>query len=167
MIRQEIRLQALLSNHSIHPKELLNVGFDLVTSLGMKKVDVIYGAYWNIETAHLRSLGIPTRFFKLTELGIPSYYELIFLANKKTPYSQPFFVDRFKKALQKSIDYSRLHPDEAFAIYCHYQPDKSEKTRQWELEAWQLTIPTLADQQTISPEIWHAFEFWLRAHQLL
>lgn len=165
--KEAVFLNALLKSNQLVSKEQVNVACDMVTALATKKVDVLYGAYWNIETEHMRSLGLSTRFFKLSQFGIPTYYELIILAKKETIYVEEAFVRKFKKALQKSIDYSRVHPDEAFALYSLYQPDKSEKTRAWELAAWKQTLPVLADQQILSQEVWQAFEAWMKAHHLL
>lgn len=160
-------LNAFLSENDIFPKELRNTGYDLVPYLGTDQVDAIYGAYWNIEAEHLRSLGINAKYFKLEEFGIPNYYELIILAKTGSEQAKPEFIVRFKKALQESIDYSVQHPEEAFAIYSKNQLDKSNKTQQWEKAAWQLTIPALATQQDVSEEVWKTFENWLRDHQLL
>ncbi|WP_213105843.1 ABC transporter substrate-binding protein [Candidatus Protochlamydia amoebophila] len=165
--KEAATLNKLLANASIAVKGCLNVNCDLITPLRTKNVDVIYGAYWNIETEHLKSLGIRTRNFKLTELGMPTYYELIVLAKTKTIYTEEEFVQLFKKGLQKSINYSRLHPNEAFEIYALYQQNKSIQTLTWENEAWKKTIPVLAEQQEISPMIWNTFQEWLRINQLL
>lgn len=160
-------MDAFLAENKIAPGTKRNVGFDLVTCLGTGMVDAIYGAYWNIESQHLRSLGIQTKYFKLSEFGIPNYYELIVLARKNSTQADPEFIHRFQTALQRSIDYAKTHPEEAFEIYAKLQPDKSEKTKQWELEAWKITIPALANSQEVSGEVWRAFEQWLKNHQLL
>jgi len=160
-------LDALLQDLHLSPSQKLNVNVDLVSALGRKQVDVIYGAYWNIETEHLRSQGIPTGYFKLSDLEFPDYYELIVLAKGGSLYAQEEFSLRFQRALQRSIDYAMNNPHEAFEIYCKFQPDKSQQTLNWEEKAWKLTLPILAKGQTISHEVWSRFENWLRHHHLL
>ncbi len=160
-------LNALLHNLHLNPSEKLNVSVDLVSSLGRNQVDVIYGGYWNIETEHLRSQGIPTSYFTLTDLGFPTYYELIVLAKGESPYAQEKFTQLFQRALQRSIDYAMTNPKEAFAIYSRAQPDKSQQTLEWEERAWNLTLPVLAKEQTFSAEIWKDFEEWLKKNRLL
>ncbi len=154
-------LQKLLKNRNITPKEMRNVSFDLVSSLGTNQVDAIYGAYWNIEGEHLRSLGIETSHFDLaSSFGQPSYYELVVVAKGDSPKMTPQFIQAFQRALQKSIDFSVQYPEEAFQLYAKANPDKSEKTLAWEYNAWKVTYPILARNQEIDQDFIHNFSHW-------
>jgi len=155
-------LNKMLEYKSIIPSALYNVNFDLVSTLGTKQIDAIYGAYWNIEVEHLRSLGINTAFFPLSDFGSPNHYELIIIAKEGSAWSESDFVARFQAALQQSIDYSVAHPDAAFDIYMRANPDKSEKTFAWERQAWHKTIPLLAENQHNDPAVWENFEAWTK-----
>ena len=157
-------LNRMLTLNEIRPKEKFNVSFDLVGTMGAKRVDVIYGAYWNIESEHLRSLGIDTDYISLKEMGHPNYYELIVVAHKQTPYASPEFIENFKLSLQKSIDFSAENPDEAFAVYVRANQDKSEKTLAWEKAAWLKTIPVLAKDQMDDEQVWSTFDAWIKAN---
>jgi|694.fasta_scaffold12686_6 NitT/TauT family transport system substrate-binding protein len=159
-------LNTLLKEKNIQLKERLNVGFDLVGTMGTKKVDVIYGAYWNIETEHLRSLGVETDYFPVDQFGHPDYYELLFLAKKGTRYTDEKFIDDFRAAIQASIDYSADHPEEAFTIYVKNNPDKGEKTLEWEKKAWSKTIPVLAKDQDFDLSVWESFVSWMKKNNL-
>lgn len=141
-------LDFLLAQGNIAPKEKINVGIDFLYALTTKKVDFIYGGYWNIEPSQLQSLGINAAYFTITEFGIPPYSELIILANQDTPQSDPNFVKAFQAALQKSIHFCKNHPDKAFSIYEIYHPDKRAKTLAWEKEAWKITLPLFAEDQS-------------------
>lgn len=154
-------LDRLLAMNKIVLKDKKNVTYDLVSTLGTKLVDALYGACWNIQCEQFRSLGIETGFFKLNVLGMPNYHELIIVARQNSAQNSPEFMIHFQEALQESIDYSRMHPDEAFDIYFAANPDKSEKTRHWEMEAWRKTYPLLAQQQKIDENAWAEFEEWL------
>jgi NitT/TauT family transport system substrate-binding protein len=153
-------LRVLLDHNNIELGEAVNVSFDLVSTLGTKRVDAIYGAYFNIEGEHLRSLGIDTGYFTLHELGIPNYFELLVLANKNSPYVDPEFIQRFKSAMQISIDYAVQHPEEAYELYLHANPDKGTQAVSWEREAWLKTIPLLATNQDNEEPVWQAFGRW-------
>jgi NitT/TauT family transport system substrate-binding protein len=157
-------LNAILELNDIVPKKMRNVSFDLVSTLGTKKVDAVFGVYWNIEGEQLRSLNIDTDYFEISRLGVPSHYELIIIARKNP---SPEFVTAFKKALQESIDLSREHPEEAFDCYLRANPDKREKTCAWERNAWMKTLPAFADNQEIDPKVLSDFDIWLREHHLL
>ncbi|NGX55700.1 MAG: hypothetical protein KR126chlam2_01339, partial [Chlamydiae bacterium] len=145
----------------IAPAKKCNVNIDLVTAMGTKSVDFIFGGFWNIEPAQLRSLGVETGYFEFKEFGVPNYYEMIILANDHSPQSEPDFINRFQRALQKSIDFCKTHPLEAFQAYLQSNPDKRRKTITWELEAWETTYPLLADNQTIELEVLDPFYHWL------
>lgn len=154
-------LQSMLHDKNIVPSEYLNVAFDLVTTLKTGQVDALFGAYWNIESENLRALGLETDYFSITEFGVPSYYELIFLSR-----SEAGSFEAFQKAMQKSIDFALSNPDEAFQIYLSANPDKSRMTREWEYYAWKNTIPYLAKDQMIDANVWNAFVEWLKSHDL-
>jgi len=154
-------LDELLSVNHITLKEKHNVSFDLVSMIGTKRVDALYGAFWNIECEQLRSLGIQTDYFTLTELGMPTYYELIAMAKKGTQAASPEFENKFQRALQNSIDFCLKAPEEAFEIYLRYNPDKGKKVVDWERQAWIKTLPALARQQVVDPVVWETYARWL------
>lgn len=154
-------LHKILERNQIAPKELKNVSFDMIGTLATKRVDILYGAYWNIETAHLNSLGIPADYLPLEAFHYPSHEELIVLAQEGSRSATPAFVAAFKRALQRSIDYAVAHPDEAFAAYRNMNRDKGEMTLAWEQEAWRKTSPILAPHQKDEPQVWDAFSNWI------
>lgn len=160
-------LDHILTSNQIVPKEKLNVSFDLASTLGTEQVDVIYGAFWNIECEQLRSLGIETSHFSLNELGVPNYYEEIIIAREGSLEDTESFIARFQSGLQESIDFCKSNPEQAFEIYTQENPDKSKSTLKWEKEAWQKTIPLLASNQQIDQSTWKAFEDWLHENHLL
>jgi NitT/TauT family transport system substrate-binding protein len=145
-------LDLLLAKEKIQLQQKIAVGGDLLAAMGSRRVDSIYGGFWNIEPLQLKMLNIETSIFKLSDFGVPKYYELIILANQNTPQSTPLFIARFQKALQKSIDFCTCNSEEAFHIYRKCHPDKRTKTLAWEKEAWEITRPLLAKDQVIEKE---------------
>lgn len=160
-------LDAVLKINGIIPKEKRNISFDLISTLGAKRVDAIYGAYWNIESENLRAFGVDTEHYRLDELGVPKHYELIIVARNPSFESSDEFSERFKKAMQESIAFSVANPDEAFELYIKANPDKSERTRAWEYDSWQKTMPILAKSQEIDPVIWNSYADWLLDQAIL
>ena len=63
-------LRSFLKENEIAPAEL-NASFGLIGSLATRRIDVLYGAYWNIEPEHLRSLGIATDYLRLEAFHYP------------------------------------------------------------------------------------------------
>ncbi|KIC74711.1 putative thiamine biosynthesis protein [Neochlamydia sp. EPS4] len=149
-------LQRLLHANNLLPKKLINVNFDLVTLLANRQVDVIYGAFWNIEGEHLKALNIKNSYFQVTQLGHPVYSELIFIS--RHDFNR---LEAFKLAMQESIDYCKAYPEEAFELYAHCHPEKSAATFRWEKQAWLNTVPTLAESQQISRQEWAYLKRWM------
>lgn len=160
-------LQNVLAKKGVIPETMYNVSFDLVSTLATKRVSAVYDAYWNIEVPHLKSLGIETDYFNANDLGIPPYNELILIANAGSEQASPEFVENLQAAMTETITYCQRNPDEAFALYLSANPDKGDKARVWEKEAWELTYPLLAKTQEIDPASIEAYKQWLVANDIL
>ncbi|MFN0065027.1 MAG: ABC transporter substrate-binding protein [Chlamydiales bacterium] len=160
-------LDLFLEECNIRPKDKKNVSVDLISPLGVKEVDFIYGGFWNVEPFQLRSLGVESSYFPIHISKLPSYAELIVLANEKSKEASPDFRNRFARALQKSIDYAKKNPDKAFASYIRANPDKTPKTIAWEKEAWRVTSPLFASTQEIDLEKIKNFYFWQQEREII
>jgi len=160
-------LDFLLAQGQIEPRGRKNVSVDLISAMGTHSVDFIYGGFWNIEPAQLRALGVETKWFSIQELGIPKYYEMIVIANGSQPEASPAFTAAFQRALQKSIDFCKKHPDEAFSIYKRHNPDRREKTLAWEKEAWKITYPLLVENQEIDFAMLETFTTWMEGQKII
>ncbi|MCH9610515.1 MAG: hypothetical protein SP1CHLAM42_05820 [Chlamydiales bacterium] len=139
----------LLSVSSIRPIERKNVSADMIAPMGTGAIDFVYGGYWNVEHHLMNSLGIENQYFTFDDLNIPTYHELVILANANTPQTRPEFAIRFGRALQKSIDFAKENPEEAFAIYLKANPNKSSRTVNWERLSWQETAPLFCSNQEV------------------
>ncbi|NGX61457.1 MAG: putative thiamine biosynthesis protein [Chlamydiae bacterium] len=157
-------LDFLLDRGNITPSEKKNVSVDLISSMGTKNVDYIYGGFWNIEPFQLKMLGLPTKTVTIEELGVPSYYEMVVVANGPVSLA---FASSFQRALQKSIDFCKDHPDEAFSCYLAANPDKRLQTINWEKEAWDCTCPLLAKNQNVDPKVLRNFYQWQLSQHIL
>ena len=58
-----------------------NVGFSLTPALLTGKVDAVLGAFWNYEGVELRLKGKRPRIIRMEEAGVPTYDELVLVAN--------------------------------------------------------------------------------------
>lgn len=159
-------LACLLHKQNITPSAIRKVGFNLVTSLAMGKVDVLYGAYSNIESEQLRAFGLDSDYMTMEDLGMPYYFELIFLTSKTSPLAEPSKAKAFRWALQQSIDFAKKFPDEAFDFYIAANPDKSPFAQRWEEKSWAQTLPLLATNQDDEPQVWSKFSQWLYENDL-
>lgn len=153
-------LDFLLFEAGIEPAAKRNVSVDIVSSIGMQNVDCIYGAFWNSEPYQLEALGVDVDYFKIEEFDVPSYYELVLFADGGTKEASAPFGLAFRRAFQRSINWCKEHPEEAFTIYLKANPDKRKKTLTWERKVWEITLPLLAQDQSIDEELLAQFYQW-------
>lgn len=157
-------LKRILKDNGVDSAELLDVHYALITAIGTKKVDALFGGYYNIEGEYLKTLGVDLVTINQNDFGIPDHPELVVIAKKGIDETR---AEKFRAALAESNQYAKAHPEEAFQIYVRNNPDKGEKTVAWERHAWEVTRPLFADDTSIDWNKWNAFKAWLKQKELL
>lgn len=142
-------LQTLHLHHVI-PKEIKNVSSDMISPMLLKKIDFLYGAFYNIQGEKLKSLGVPIGVFLSDTYRLNTGPQLLLCGKKGTKATQSHTVQAIRKALQRSIDFCKNHPEEAFSIYCQITHQSQDITLN-EHAQWLATIPLLAHDQTELP----------------
>ena len=160
-------VHSAMKNLGIQFREVRKMSWDAPTALLTRAVDVIAGCFWNIEPVQLRASGVDTRYFTIETFGVPTYDELIFLTLRQHLEEDPSFSERFQRALQRSIDWCRAHPEEAFGVYLSAQTERSSRAVEWEREAWKLTLPLFAHAQEINEGKWEHLLQWMEAQGLV
>jgi putative hydroxymethylpyrimidine transport system substrate-binding protein len=98
----------------------VNVGYNLLTSLLSNKVDAIIGGYRNVEAIQIaQESGKTPTVFPADQLGVPTYAELVLVANKDRLSSDAAYADavkRFVAALVKGTNDAIADPSGATAI---------------------------------------------------
>ncbi len=119
--------------------EMVNVNWSLTPSLMTGQVDAVIGAFRNFELTQMRLAGGNGRCFFPEEAGLPSYDELIFVANAYSLDRDR--ITRFLAAIERGTEYMLNHPDEAFATFAASGPDLSDELN---TQAWKDTLPRFA-----------------------
>ena len=80
---QSAFLRTILLTPGVDPKTVKerNVGFGFSAALLTRKVDATLGAFWNYEGVELRLKGRRPRIIRLEKAGVPTYDELVLVAN--------------------------------------------------------------------------------------
>ena len=98
----------------------VSVGFNLVTSLLSRKVDAILGGYRNVEGIQIQQeTGRQPVVLPVDRLGVPSYDELVVVANSRRLDSDPAYaakVRRFLDALRQGTDAAIADPNGAVSV---------------------------------------------------
>jgi putative hydroxymethylpyrimidine transport system substrate-binding protein len=138
---EEATLGAMLKTVDLDMKDvsMVNVNFQLVTSLMGHQVDAVLGAYRNFEVNEMKEHKVEPLAFFPEENGVPMYDELILLANKDK-LSDPRFP-KFLAAVDKATHYLLNHPDECWAMFIKDHPDLNNSLNK---TAWSQTLSRFA-----------------------
>jgi putative hydroxymethylpyrimidine transport system substrate-binding protein len=138
---EDALLGAMLASHglSLDDVELVNVNFALSPALLSGQVDAVIGAFRNFELNQLALEGSAGRAFYPEEEGVPSYDELIFVANSANLADPrlPLFIDAIEAATLHILN----HPDESFSLFIEGRPELDDELNKL---AWRDTLPRLA-----------------------
>jgi putative hydroxymethylpyrimidine transport system substrate-binding protein len=135
---EEALLTAILGRHGLGMSdiELVNVNWSLSPSLMSGQVSAVIGAYRNFELNQMEIEGIAGRCFYVEEEGVPTYDELIYVANKNI--MDVDLIRRFLRATELATQYIVNHPDESWNVFKGYSVELDD---QLNAKAW---IDTLA-----------------------
>jgi putative hydroxymethylpyrimidine transport system substrate-binding protein len=150
----DVLLAAFADVNGIESYTPVNVGFAIAASLTSGKVDAVMGPFKTYETVTLSQMGLDAGFFELEQWGIPPYDELIFVCGKEAASQRSSAMVRFREAVARGIERTRLQPESAFEDYLKSVPDVDKDT---ETKAFVLTRPYFADHQRFDPKRWEAF----------
>ncbi|CAM3053755.1 putative hydroxymethylpyrimidine transport system substrate-binding protein [Paracoccus aminovorans] len=116
--------------------EMVNVNWSLSPALIAGQVDATIGGYRNFELTQMRLEGAEGRCFFVEEQGVPTYDELIFIANPER--MDPDRTRRLLHAVERGAQYMVNHPDEAWELFSATAPDLKDELN---AEAWKETLP--------------------------
>ena len=116
--------------------QMINVNWSLTPALMTGQVDAVIGAFRNFELTQMRLEGAKGRCFFVEESGVPTYDELIFVANPTTMNADA--SRRFLHAVERGAQYMANHPDEAWELFSATAPDLKDELN---AAAWKDTLP--------------------------
>ena len=135
---EDALVSAMLKNAglTLADVEMVNVNWSLSPALIAGQVDATIGAYRNFELTQMRLEGAEGRCFFVEEQGVPTYDELIFVAN---PANMDADTNRrFLHAVERGAQYMVNHPDEAWKLFSGTAPDLQDELN---AAAWKDTLP--------------------------
>src|SRR5262249_30250956 len=99
--------------------KVVTVGYNLLSSLLARRVDVVLGVYRNVEGIQLDLRGLHPTVIPVDRAGVPTYDELVLVASKARLRNDPEYrsaVKRFVGAFLAGTADARSHPNRALAI---------------------------------------------------
>lgn len=150
----------------------VNVGFNLVTSLLSHKVDAILGGYRNVEAIQIeQESGTRPVTLPVDRLGVPSYDELVLVANARRLDSDADYADmvkRFAGAFLKASRAAQADPAGAIAIMrkaTDYKPEFLRESVPATLKL--LTPPGGRPLGCLDQDAWRSYGGWMHQTGLL
>ena len=104
---------------------MIDVGFDLMSSMTTGNVDATIGCLVNHEVPQMEEEGFAVNWFDLDDYGVPTYYEGIFLANDKMISEDSETLSAFLRASARGFADMKANPDEALKILLTNQNEEN------------------------------------------
>lgn len=138
---QEVMLDAMLAHHGMAPDDVeqINIGWSISPALMSGQVDGVIGAFRNFELNQLQIEGTEGRCFYPESEGVPSYDELIYVANPERMNAD--VIARFLDATERATGFILNNPSEAWEIFA---ATASELQTELNIRAWGDTWPRFA-----------------------
>ncbi|OAN67909.1 ABC transporter ATP-binding protein [Sulfitobacter sp. EhC04] len=146
---EEAVLGTILRHHglSLDDVELVNVNWSLSPSLMSGQVDAVIGAYRNFELNQMEIEGVEGNCFFVEEEGLPSYDELIYVANSGTMDKE--MIARFLAATEKATQYIVNNPEKSWEVFSATSAELQDALN---AKAWVDTLPRFALRPTAMDE---------------
>ena len=151
---------------------MINVGFELMSSMTTGNVDATIGCLVNHEVPELEEEGFDVNYFSVSGYGIPNYYEEVFLTNDDLLENEPEVVAGFLRAAKKGFDDFKADPDGCLAILMNNQNEENfPLTQSVEEQSCATLIPLMETEDaaflTQTDECWQENIDWMLENQLI
>lgn len=151
---------------------MINVGFELMSSMTTGNVDATIGCLVNHEVPQLEEEGFDVNYFSVSGYGIPNYYEEVFLTNDDLLENEPEVVAGFLRAAKKGFDDFKADPDGCLAILMNNQNEANfPLTQSVEEQSCKTLLPLMetADAEFLSQteECWQENIDWMLENGLI
>jgi putative hydroxymethylpyrimidine transport system substrate-binding protein len=146
-----------------------NVGFAFSPALITGKIDAALGAFWNYEGTDLRLRGKRPRIIRMEDAGVPTYNELVLVANADALERDAPKLRAFIGAVSRGTRDLRADPDAAIEGLLEANPDLDPELQRAVVK---VTLPLFFAPEGKpfgwqSPADWDAFAAWMEDNRLL
>ncbi len=177
---QDAYLKTILARANLSPGDVkvVNVGFGLLPAIAGGKAQAMLGGFSNVEGVDLRLRGLDPSVTPVDKLGVPTYDELVLVAQRRRLEDEPEAIRLFIAALARGTRAAVENPKAAADALLEANPDLDPKLTGAELAA---TLPLLAPPSSkakeatpsarpfgyMNPAAWRTFIGWMRDNGLI
>ena len=151
---------------------MIDVGFDLMSSMTTGNVDATIGCLVNHEVPQMEEEGFSVNWFDLDDYGVPTYYEGVFLANDRMIEGESEVLAAFLRASAKGFADMKADPEEALSILLANQSAENFPLSETvERKSMQVLLPLMETEDAAflsqSDACWQENIDWMRAQGLI
>jgi len=135
--------------------ELINVGYDLNSSVTTKAVDAVDTLWVNHNILEMEKQGYKCTYWNYADYGVPEQYDLIFVAGDEKLKSNRENYVKFLRAAKKGFEDMKADPDGALEILMNSQDEENyalDEDVEKESITYLISIMDSADQPFLSME---------------
>ena len=123
----EALVHSIMKNSGQDPSsvEMVDVGFDLMSSMVTGNVDATIGCLVNHEVPQMEKEGFEVNYFFPDDFGVPQYYEGIFLASDEMIENEPDVLAGFLRACQKGFEDFKNDTDAVLQVLLDNQDESN------------------------------------------
>ncbi|MEA2468370.1 MAG: putative hydroxymethylpyrimidine transport system substrate-binding protein [Thermoleophilaceae bacterium] len=168
---QEAYLSAILAEAGVgrDAVKVRNVGFGFSAALITERIDAALGAFWNYEGQELKLRGKRPRIIRIEDAGVPTYNELVLVANEDALERDGDKIRAFIGAVSRGTRELRGDPDKAIEGLLEANPDLDPELQRASVD---VTLPLFFPPEGQpfgwqDPAQWDEFSAWMKDNQLL
>lgn len=151
---------------------MIDVGFDLMSSMTTGNVDATIGCFVNHEVPQMEEEGFEVNWFDLDDYGVPSYYEGVFLASDERIENDSETLEAFLRASARGFEDMKEDPEAALTILLNNQNEENFPLSETvERDSMEILLPLMetTDARFLSQsdECWQENIDWMLSQGLI
>jgi putative hydroxymethylpyrimidine transport system substrate-binding protein len=156
---QDAYLKTILARAKLTPGDVdtVNVGYGLLPALVGGRAQAMLGGFRNVEGVDLRLRGLNPVVTPVDQVGVPTYDELVLVANRERLEEDPESIRLFLAALARGTAAAVEDPGATTKALLEANPDLDPRLTKAEVAA---TLPLLSRSGRMNPAKWKAFIAW-------
>ena len=163
---QDAYLKTILARANLSPESVktVNVGFGLLPAILGGQADAMLGGFRNVEGVDLQMRGKDPVVTPVDQLGVPTYDELVLVANRERLEEDPEPYRLFLAALARGTAAAVKSPAATVDALVAANGDLDPKLTRAEVDA---TLPLLSADGKMNSAEWEAFIAWMNENELI
>jgi putative hydroxymethylpyrimidine transport system substrate-binding protein len=163
---QDAYLKTILARAKLTPSDVdtVNVGYGLLPALVGGRAQAMLGGFRNVEGVDLRLRGLGPVVTPVDQLGVPTYDELVLVANAGRLEGDSESVRLFLAALARGTAAAVEDPGATTKALLEANPDLDPGLTKAEVAA---TLPLLSRSGRMNPAKWKAFIAWAQENDVI